>query len=74
MIHLGTIALIQSLTLFLGASSLHFFLSSFDLIGFSGVSFLSVDPDGPDEPETGRSFAVRVGATTGGLINLKTSV
>lgn len=41
-----------------------FFLSSFGLIGFNDVSF--------DDVETGRSFAVLVGATTGGLINLKT--
>ena len=41
-----------------------FFFSSFGLIGFNDVSF--------DDVETGRSFAVLVGATTGGLINLKT--
>jgi len=44
--------------------ALVFFLSSFGLIGFKEVSF--------DDVETGRSFAVLVGATTGGLINLKT--
>ena len=64
----GRLLVIQTLTLVVFDATVVlvfvFFLSSFGLIGFNDVSF--------DDVETGRSFAVLVGATTGGLINLKT--